>query len=103
MDNLPVGTTYVSHIATGGTVNTFSGGQWAIGNINIGSSATLVIRARVTAPGTSSQTPIINVTTAAVGNESDPTSVGVDLTGVGQLMWLTMWWVRIVFFRWVSS
>jgi uncharacterized repeat protein (TIGR01451 family)/gliding motility-associated-like protein len=80
MDNLPVGTTYVSHIATGGTVNTFSGGQWAIGNINIGSSATLVIRARVTAPGTSSQTPIINVTTAAVGNESDPTTVGDDLT-----------------------
>jgi uncharacterized repeat protein (TIGR01451 family)/gliding motility-associated-like protein len=79
-DNLPVGLAYVSHIATGGTVNTYSGGQWKIGNINIGSSATLLINARVTAAGSSSQIPIINTVTAAAGNESDPTTAGDDLT-----------------------
>ncbi|MCR4030697.1 MULTISPECIES: PKD domain-containing protein [Flavobacterium] len=79
-DNLPAGLAYVSHVATGGTVNTYTGGQWSIGNINIGSSATLLINARVTAAGTPSQTPIINTVTPAAGNESDPTTVGDDLT-----------------------
>lgn len=79
-DNLPTGLVYVSHVATGGTINTFNGGQWNIGNINTGSSATLLINARVTAVGTPSQTPIINTVTAAAGNESDPTTVGDDLT-----------------------
>ncbi|MCW2120516.1 Ig-like domain-containing protein, partial [Flavobacterium sp. 7A] len=79
-DNLPAGLVYVSHFATGGTVNTYSGGLWTIGNINIGSSAILVIDARVTAAGTVAQTPIVNTATAASGNESDPTTVGDDLT-----------------------
>lgn len=79
-DNLPAGLAYVSHVATGGTVNTYTGGQWNIGNINIGSSATLLINARVTAAGTSGQVAIINTVTAAAGNESDPTTVGDDLT-----------------------
>lgn len=79
-DNLPVGLAYVSHVATGGTINTYSGGLWNIGNINIGSSATLLINARVTAAGTVSQTPIVNTVTPAAGNESDPTTAGDDLT-----------------------
>ncbi|MEG1228884.1 MAG: gliding motility-associated C-terminal domain-containing protein, partial [Flavobacterium sp.] len=79
-DNLPAGLAYVSHVATGGTINTYSGGSWNIGNINIGSSATLLINARVTAAGTVSQTPIVNTVTPAAGNESDPTTVGDDLT-----------------------
>ncbi|MFH6958147.1 gliding motility-associated C-terminal domain-containing protein [Flavobacterium aquidurense] len=79
-DNLPAGLAYVSHIATGGTINKYVGGQWNIGNINIGSSATLLINTRVTAAGTSGQVPIINTVTAATGNESDPTTVGDDLT-----------------------
>ena len=79
-DNLPAGLAYVSHVATGGTNNTYSGGLWNIGNINIGSSATLLINARVTAAGTVSQTPIVNTITPAAGNESDPTTVGDDLT-----------------------
>lgn len=79
-DNLPAGLAYVSHVATGGTINTYSGGLWNIGNINIGSSATLLINARVTAAGTVSQTPIVNTVTPAAGNESDPTTVGDDLT-----------------------
>ncbi|MGL2994043.1 PKD domain-containing protein [Flavobacterium sp. TSSA_36] len=79
-DNLPAGTSYVSHIATGGTVNTYSGGQWTIGNLNNQSSAILVINAKVTAVGTITQSPIINTTTAAVADQLDPTTVGDDLT-----------------------
>ncbi|AWK06841.1 hypothetical protein HYN56_22470 [Flavobacterium crocinum] len=79
-DNLPAGLAYVSHVATGGTINTYAGGLWNIGNINIGSSATLLINARVTAAGTVSQTPIVNTVTPAAGNESDPTTAGDDLT-----------------------
>lgn len=79
-DNLPAGLAYVSHIATGGTINRYVGGQWNIGNINIGSSATLLINAKVIAAGTSGQVPIVNTVTAAAGNELDPTTVGDDLT-----------------------
>ena len=79
-DDLPAGVTYMSHVATGGTVNTYSGGLWTIGSINIGSSATLVIDAKVTAAGTTAQTAIVNTATAASGDQSDPTTVGDDLT-----------------------
>ncbi|MGL5111246.1 MAG: gliding motility-associated C-terminal domain-containing protein, partial [Flavobacterium sp.] len=79
-DNLPAGTSYVSHFATGGTANTFANGQWTIGNLNNGSSAILVIKAKVTAVGTISQLPIVNTTTAAVGDQVDPSTVGDDLT-----------------------
>ena len=34
-DSLPAGTVYDSHIATGGTVNTYDGVTWNIGNINV--------------------------------------------------------------------
>ncbi|UPZ17966.1 PKD domain-containing protein [Flavobacterium humidisoli] len=79
-DNLPAGLVYVSHVAAGGTINMYAGGVWNIGNINIGSSAALLINARVTAAGTVSQTPIVNTVTSAAGNESDPTTAGDDLT-----------------------
>ena len=78
-DNLPTGTSYVSHIATGGSVNTYSGGVWNIGTIDIGDSATLTINALVTAQGTAAQTPIVNTATAATGDQFDPTTIGDDL------------------------
>lgn len=81
-DMLPTGIDYVTPLATGGDVNTYDGGGtgvWSIGTIDIGESATLTIDAKVVALGIFAQTPITNTTTAASGNEVDPTNVGDDL------------------------
>ncbi|WP_457617596.1 hypothetical protein, partial [Lutibacter sp.] len=77
-DNLPIGLTYDSHLATGGTINTYIGGVWTIGNIAKGSSATLTISTTVNTD--QGGNTITNVTTAAVGNEVDPTNLGNDLS-----------------------
>ncbi len=83
IDNLPAGLEYVTHLATGGSVNTYAdvAGDmtWTIGIIDIGESATLTIDALVTAPGTLAQTPITNITTPASGDQLDPTDDGNDL------------------------
>ncbi|UMB53397.1 Ig-like domain-containing protein [Lutibacter sp. A64] len=83
IDNLPAGLEYVTHIATGGSVNTYAdvAGDmtWSIGKIDIGESATLTIDALVTAQGTLAQTPITNITTPASGDQLDPTTDGDDL------------------------
>ncbi|WP_298365027.1 gliding motility-associated C-terminal domain-containing protein [uncultured Lutibacter sp.] len=75
IDNLPSGIEYITHLATGGDVNTYEDVlgdmTWTIGTIDIGESATLTIDALVTAQGTFDQTPITNTATAASGNEVD--------------------------------
>ncbi|MBP8793078.1 MAG: DUF11 domain-containing protein, partial [Lutibacter sp.] len=82
VDNLPAGTTYVAHVATGGSVNTYLGGTWTIGKIDIGASATLTIDALVTADGTAAQTAIVNTITSISVNEIDPTPTIDDPTAV---------------------
>uniref|UniRef100_UPI00260520D9 T9SS type B sorting domain-containing protein n=1 Tax=uncultured Polaribacter sp. TaxID=174711 RepID=UPI00260520D9 len=77
IENLPSGLTYLSHTAIGGTVNSFASGIWSIGNLPIGGSATITIRAKVN-EGEAGNT-INNVVTAASGNELDLTTVGDDL------------------------
>ncbi|WP_175454788.1 T9SS type B sorting domain-containing protein [Lutibacter oricola] len=78
-DQLPAGLTYVSHIATGGTVNTYSdtSGVWSIGDVAINGSAVLILNAEVDAAQAGNN--ITNVTTPAAGNEADPTTDGDDL------------------------
>ncbi|WP_147296383.1 Ig-like domain-containing protein, partial [Lutibacter oceani] len=75
-DLLPAGVTYVSD-NQGGSYNSGSG-IWTIGSIANGATATLNITATVDA-GTSNTT-ITNFTTAATGDQSDPTTVGDDLS-----------------------
>ena len=76
-ENLPTGLTYVSHTATGGSVNTFTSGVWSIGNLAIGGSATITIKASVNEGQAGNS--ISNVVTPASGNEVDLTTVGDDL------------------------
>ncbi|WP_111706920.1 T9SS type B sorting domain-containing protein [Lutibacter citreus] len=81
IDNLPTGLEYVSHTATGGSVNTYAdiAGDmtWVIGLIDIGGSANLTINALVNAEGISN--PITNIVTAAAGDQLDPTTAEDDL------------------------
>ena len=81
IDQLPTGIDYVTHLATGGDVNTYNDGTgvWSIGTIDIGASATLTIDALVTVQGTAAQIAITNTTTAAAGVEVDLTTAGDDL------------------------
>ncbi len=81
-DLLPSGLSFSNAIPTGGTINTYNSGtgKWDIGNLAIGATATLVIRATVGA-GTSGSS-IINTTTAAVSNFADLTTAGDDLSEV---------------------
>ena len=67
-----IGLTYVSDDSNG-TYNTGSG-LWIVGSLANGDTATLNITAKVNV-GTSGQT-ITNTTTAAIGNQSDPSSTG---------------------------
>jgi uncharacterized repeat protein (TIGR01451 family)/gliding motility-associated-like protein len=64
-DLLPVGYTFVSSTVTIGTFNS-NNGLWSVGNLAIGTSATLTITASVNALG-----PYANTATIT-GNESDP-------------------------------
>ncbi len=75
IDNLPNGVTYVGD-NSGGSYNNGSG-EWTIGTIPNGASATLQIEAVVNS-GTSG-TSITNTTIAAEGLESDPTTFGDNL------------------------
>ncbi|WP_372792684.1 gliding motility-associated C-terminal domain-containing protein, partial [Lutibacter sp.] len=75
-DNLPAGVTYISDDSLG-AYNSGSG-IWTIGAIADGATATLNITATVNA-GTSGD-DITNFTTAAMGDQSDPTTDGDDLS-----------------------
>jgi uncharacterized repeat protein (TIGR01451 family) len=54
-DIIPVGTTYISHVASVGTYDEITG-IWTIGTLLAGTSATLAITAEVTATGTHTNT-----------------------------------------------
>jgi uncharacterized repeat protein (TIGR01451 family) len=76
-DVLPTGVTYVSDVASqGGYVS--GTGVWSVGTIDTLSNATLTITASVDA-GTSGTT-LTNSTTAATGDQNDPTGVGDALS-----------------------
>ena len=77
IDILPTGVTYVSDIPSQGSYNYVSG-VWTIGIINNGSNVTLDITVTVDV-GTSGNT-ITNTTSAASGDQYDPTSIGDDLS-----------------------
>ncbi|WP_456378303.1 DUF7507 domain-containing protein, partial [Lutibacter sp.] len=77
VDNLPIGVTYVSHSTAEGVFNNGSG-EWIIGALASGATATLTIVATVDAE-TSGDT-ITNFTTAAVGDQTDSTTTGDVLT-----------------------
>ncbi|NOR28619.1 MAG: DUF11 domain-containing protein, partial [Lutibacter sp.] len=72
-DNLPVGVSYASHSTASGIFNSGSG-IWTIGSIANGTTVTLTINATVN-PETGG-TSITNYTTAAQGDQTDPTMVG---------------------------
>ncbi len=75
-DIIPAGLTYESHTVTTGNYNRASG-VWTLGNLAVNSTATLEITVKVNA-GTKGLT-IVNTTTAAKGDQTDPTTVGDDL------------------------
>ncbi|TMM30338.1 DUF11 domain-containing protein [Polaribacter aestuariivivens] len=74
---IPSGLTYVSNVASAGTYNDATG-VWTIGNISGGSSVNLVLN--VTADSNQGNQTITISTTAAAGNQTDPTTVGDVLT-----------------------
>ncbi|MFD1295009.1 DUF11 domain-containing protein, partial [Lutibacter holmesii] len=76
-DNLPIGVSYISHVASGGNVNTYTNGNWTIGSLSKGTSAFLTIDALVTAEGTIAGTSIVNTITNVTVNETDLTP-GID-------------------------
>ncbi|HRK72931.1 MAG TPA: T9SS type A sorting domain-containing protein, partial [Rhodothermales bacterium] len=65
-DLLPSGLRYVDHNAASGQYDGTTG-QWTVGALNKGASATLQIRAKVGSVG-----PIINIAQIAAANEPDP-------------------------------
>jgi uncharacterized repeat protein (TIGR01451 family) len=75
-DQLPAGLTYVSDTAAGGAYDPATG-LWTIGTLNSGDTATITISATVDASQAGMM--ITNVTTAATGDQSDPSTVGDDL------------------------
>ena len=75
-DALPAGLTYVSDTSAGGTYDPTTG-LWTIGTLDVGDTATITISATVDA-GQAGNT-ITNVTTAATGDQMDPSMVGDDL------------------------
>ena len=75
-DQLPAGVTLVGGTVTQGSYDPATG-IYTIGTLNVGASAIITIDATVDA-GQAGNT-IINVTTAATGDQTDPSTVGDDL------------------------
>ena len=75
-DSLPAGITYTSDNVSQGSYNDATG-LFTIGTLNVGQTATLTLTGTVDA-GQGGNT-ITNVTTAATGDQIDPTTVGDDL------------------------
>ena len=73
-DSIPAGFTLTSNSVTQGT---YAGGLWTIGTVNVGSTATITLTGTIDA-GQAGNT-ITNVTTAATGDQTDPSTVGDDL------------------------
>ena len=75
-DSLPAGITYTANSATQGTYDPATG-LWTIGTLNDGAVATITLTGTVDV-GQAGNT-ITNVTTAATGDQTDPTTAGDDL------------------------
>jgi len=75
-DSLPAGLTFVSSTVTQGSYNAVTG-LYTIGTLNAGSSATLTLEGTVDV-GQGGNT-LTNITTAAAGDQPDPSTVGDDL------------------------
>ena len=76
IDSLPAGITFTSSTTSLGTYNA-SAGVWTIGTLNNGASATLTLTGTVDV-GQGGNT-ITNTTTAAMGDQPDPSTAGDDL------------------------
>jgi uncharacterized repeat protein (TIGR01451 family) len=76
IDSLPAGLTYKAHNTSGGSYSSATG-VWTISTLTSGSSATLSLSGTVDV-GQGGNT-ITNITTAASGDQSDPTVSGDDL------------------------
>ena len=77
IDLLPSGVTYVSHTQSQGTYDENTG-LWTVGDVTTNSDATLNITASIDA--NQGGQSITNTTTAAKGNEADPSFVGDTLS-----------------------
>ena len=73
-DSIPAGFTLTGNTTTQGT---YVGGLWTIGTLNVGDTATITLTGTIDA-GEAGNT-ITNVTTAATGDQVDPSTVGDDL------------------------
>ncbi|MDG1398039.1 MAG: hypothetical protein P8P88_06595, partial [Polaribacter sp.] len=78
IDNLPFGVTYVSDDSSGDYIP--SSGVWTVGDLLNQDSKTLNITAIVDA--SSAGKTIINTTTSAVADQSDPTTIGDNLEAI---------------------
>ena len=76
VDQLPAGITFTGSTVTQGTYNA-STGLWNIGTINEGDDAIITLTGTVDA--SLGGTTITNITTAATGDQVDPTTAGDDL------------------------
>jgi uncharacterized repeat protein (TIGR01451 family) len=76
-DSLPAGLTFVSSAVTRGAYDDATG-VYDIGTLNVGASATLTLTGTVDVGQAGSR--LTNITTAATGNQPDPSTAGDDLT-----------------------
>ena len=76
IDQLPAGITFTGSSASQGTYNAATG-LWTIGTIDEGASAVITLTGTVDAAQAGST--ITNITTAATGDQVDPSTVGDDL------------------------
>ena len=76
IDSLPAGITFVSSSVTQGTYNSTTG-LFTIGTLNAGGTATLTLTGTVDVG--LGNTVLTNITTAAVGDQPDPSTAGDDL------------------------
>ena len=73
-DSIPAGFTLTGNTTTQGT---YAGGDWTIGTLDVGTTATITLTGTIDV-GEAGNT-ITNVTTAATGDQVDPSTVGDDL------------------------
>lgn len=82
MDELPSGFTYVSHSTANGTYNGGSG-EWAIGTLNVGSTATLTINAVVNNSGVYNNVATISADVSDPNTGNNTASVSIVLCQAG--------------------
>ena len=77
-DSLPAGITFTGSTTSAGSSYNSTSGLWTIGTLNNGATATLTLTGTVDV-GQGGNT-ITNTTTAAMGDQDDPSTAGDDLT-----------------------